>query len=253
MEIRGKGLRRFAMGVLGALMTGGLASTAWAVDGEAVMVHGGNNPAALPCITCHGADAKGIAASGFPRLAGLPAAYIVKQLHDFRADRRMNPVMQPIAKALTEPEIAGVAEFLAARPRVNVAASTPTAQPLPGSGEWIALRGAWSRNIPECTLCHGPSGLGVGNTFPPLAGQSAAYLESQLWAWKGRSEPGPRQRNGKPGKPVLIPSTRHNDPNGLMAHIAASLTGAEIKSLAEYFGSMGDSDEPFDDSQHRLR
>ena len=46
------------------------------------------------------------------------------------------------------------------------------------------LRGAWERNIPECVACHGPAGMGVGASFPPLAGQSAQYLGAQLNAWR---------------------------------------------------------------------
>lgn len=224
---------------------------AFAAEGEAIMIHGAANPVALPCITCHGPDGKGMAAGGFPRLAGLPAAYIAKQLRDFRSGLRDNPVMKPIASALTEEEIQAVAGAYAARPKVNV---TPTAagapRPVQGSGAWLALRGAWERNIPECTLCHGPSGIGVGDTFPPLAGQSAMYLESQLNAWRTQKQVSGK---GKSARTTRIPPTRQNDPNGLMQHIAADLSEAEIRAVAEYFESLGDSMEPFSDSQQRIR
>jgi len=220
-----------------------------AADGESIMVHGASNPAALPCITCHAPDGKGMPASGFPRLAGMPADYIAKQLRDFRAGTRENPIMQPIASALSDEEISAVANAYAARPKVNVATPS-TDRPIQGTGAWIALRGAWDRNIPECTLCHGPAGVGVGSTFPPLAGQSAMYLETQLKAWKGKADSEPKRQSKKHVKTV---ATRRNDPNGLMQHIAADLTDAEIKAVAAYFASFGDSNEPFDDSQHRLR
>lgn len=225
--------------------------SASAVDGEAIMTHGATNPAALPCITCHGPDGKGMPAAGFPRLAGLPAIYINKQLQDFRSGARDNPVMKPIATALSDEEIAAVASAYAARPKVNVA-PTPAApnRPIAGTGAWLALRGAWDRNIPECTLCHGPSGIGVGDVFPPLAGQSAIYLESQLQAWRVQKT---ASAKGKSAKSTRTPPTRHNDPNGLMQHIAADLSEAEIKSVAAYFESLGDSTEPFSESQHRLR
>jgi cytochrome c553 len=150
-----------------------------APEGEAIMQKGGANPAALPCITCHAPDGKGMAAAGFPRLAGLPAAFIAKQLKDFKQGLRQNPLMQPIAAALTDEEVSAIANAYAARPRVNVQAQ-PAGVPPEGSGAWIALRGAWERNIPECTLCHGPAGVGVDQAFPPLAGQGALYLENQL-------------------------------------------------------------------------
>jgi len=217
---------------------------AFAADGESIMIHGGENPAAMPCISCHAPDGKGMPSAGFPRLSGLPAAYIEKQLYDFRLGSRQNPVMQPIAKALTDSEIIAVANAYAKRPKINVL-KTPTTPPIPGSGGWIAQRGEWSKNIPECTLCHGPEGVGVGNAFPPLAGQPTLYLESQLLAWKGEVA---SAKNKK-----VSPPTRHNDPNGLMQHIAASLTDTQIKAVSEYFGSLNDSTEAFDESQHRLR
>ena len=226
-------------------------TAAIAVDGQSIMTNGGSNPAAVPCISCHGIDGKGTPAAGFPRLAGLPADYIVKQLHDVKAGgKRDSPIMRTTADALTDEEITAVANAYAALPKVNVTAPTPD-RPVPGTGAWIALRGAWDRNIPECTLCHGPSGLGLGSTFPPLAGQSALYLEAQLKAWKGGGADNAARRSGK--KPTKLVATRRNDPNGLMAHIAADLTDTEIKAVAEYFGSLGDSIEPFDESQHRLR
>jgi cytochrome c553 len=76
------------------------------------------------------------------------------------------------------------------------------------------------------------------------------YLETQLKAWKGKADSEPKRQSKKHVKTV---ATRRNDPNGLMQHIAADLTDAEIKAVAAYFASFGDSNEPFDDSQHRLR
>ena len=235
-------INRFGLLFLMALLS---PLAALAADGEAIMVHGAANPQAMPCITCHGADGMGMAAAGFPRLAGLPAPYIVKQLGDFRSAARQNPIMEPIAKALTDDEIAAVARAYAARPPVNVTA-TAVDRPVRGTGAWLALRGAWERNIPECTLCPGPGGIGVGESFPPLAGQSAMYLEAQLKAWKGSMV----EVKGK-RKSLII--TRRNDPNNLMQHIAADLSDAEIKAVAEYFFSLGDSSEPFNESQRRLR
>ncbi|SEH68089.1 Cytochrome c553 [Stutzerimonas xanthomarina] len=83
----------------GALMAAFL--PAHAADSTAVYTKGGANPAAMACITCHGAEGEGMAAAGFPRLAGLPAGYMRKQLGDFASGARANPTMQPIAAALS--------------------------------------------------------------------------------------------------------------------------------------------------------
>lgn len=69
------------------------------------------------CASCHGADAKGN--GEFPRLAGQYYAYIEKALSNFEKVRGQDPakpdtsaIMQPIAHALTQPQIAAVAAYL---------------------------------------------------------------------------------------------------------------------------------------------
>lgn len=203
--------------VLSSLMLVAVGS-AHAADGQKIFTQGGAQPGATACFACHGADGMGMPAAGFPRLAGLPAGYLSKQLADFKSGSRVNPVMQPLATALTDDEIKSVTEMLAAMP----APKTPVVgrTELPKSlGEKLAVRGAWDRHIPECVMCHGPGGVGVGNAFPPLAAQPASYLVAQLNAW----------RDG----------TRHNDPNDLMGHIAKSLTPDEVKAVADYFATLG--------------
>ena len=66
-----------------------------------IYLQGGAQPGATACVACHGADGMGLAPAGFPRLAGLSADYLSKQLHDFQSGKRVSPVMQPLAKALT--------------------------------------------------------------------------------------------------------------------------------------------------------
>ena len=191
------------------------ATLAGAAEARDIYTKGGTNPAAMACVTCHGAEALG--APGFPRLAGLSAAYLMKQLADYASGARANPIMQPVAEALDADELVSVSEMLSQLPRPNVE-PLGRATAVEGIGDALALRGAWDRNIPECVACHGRDGLGVG-IFPALAGQSAAYLELQLEAW----------RQG----------IRKNDPNDLMGHIARSLTDEEIKAVSEFFAGLG--------------
>lgn len=194
-----------------------LLGNAHALDGKKLFAEGGSQPGAMPCVACHGADGLGLAAAGFPRLAGLPAAYVRKQLADFSSGTRSNPVMQPLAKALTEEEVTAVSEAVAAMPFPAVAPAYRSDMPV-GAAQKLALQGAWERQIPACVSCHGPAGAGVGDAFPPLAGQPAAYLAAQLMAWQNGS--------------------RHNDPNDLMGHIAKSLTAEEVQGVAEYFAAL---------------
>lgn len=194
-----------------------LLGNAHALDGKKLFAEGGSQPGAMPCVACHGADGLGLAAAGFPRLAGLPAEYVRKQLADFSSGARSNPVMQPLAKALTEEEIMAVSEAVAAMPFPAVAPAYRSDMPV-NAAQKLALQGAWERQIPACVSCHGPAGAGVGDAFPPLSGQPAAYLAAQLTAWQNGS--------------------RHNDPNDLMGHIAKSLTAEEVQSVAEYFAAL---------------
>ena len=189
---------------------------ATAADGKKIFNQGGENPAAMACMSCHGPDGLGMAAAGFPRLAGLPAAYLSKQLKDFRDGNRKQPIMEPLAKALSDAEISAISATLAAMP----VAATPDIrrqQMATDPVESLALYGDWSRGIPGCVQCHGPGGVGVGEHFPPLAHQPASYLAGQLDAW----------RDGR----------RSNDPNQLMVGVAKALTDTEVKALAEYFAT----------------
>lgn len=189
---------------------------ATAADGNKIFTQGGENPAAMACMSCHGPDGAGMAAAGFPRLAGLPAAYLSKQLHDFRDGSRKQPIMEPLAKALSDAEISAISATLAAMP-MPATPDTRRQQMATDPVQSLALYGDWSRGIPGCVQCHGPGGVGVGEHFPPLAHQPASYLAGQLDAW----------RDGR----------RSNDPNQLMVGVAKALTDAEVKALADYFAT----------------
>ncbi len=106
----------------------------------AVYTQGGANPAAMACVTCHGAEGEGMAAAGFPRLAGLSAGYMKKQLADFASGERANPIMQPIAAALSSEEADAVTTMLAGKPQPAFEPIGRAAE-VEGLGETLALRG----------------------------------------------------------------------------------------------------------------
>ena len=185
--------------------------------------HGGANaqaavvPAgAAACASCHGARGEGV--GDFPRLAGTGGAYLRAQLDAFAAGQRKSAVMQPIARALAPEQRAQVAAYYASLP----APVRPEDQAPKGPGDvgaWLATRGRWSQEIPACAQCHGPGGSGVGASFPPLAGQPAAYLVQQLQAWHG---------DGRPPGPL-----------GLMQQIARKLSDADIQAVSAYYAGLG--------------
>lgn len=201
--------------ILGILVL--LAPLATNATDAAAIAKQGNGKGAAPCMACHGVDGGGTEANGYPRLAGLDATYLQRQLDDFANGTRANPVMQPNASALSEDERAALAKYYSALPLPARFAKPAAAKP-DAEGERLATRGDWSRGLPGCVQCHGPGGVGVGANFPPLAGQPAAYIEAQLRAWQQ--------------------GTRHNDPLALMQHIAKQLTPQEVQAVAGWFAAQ---------------
>lgn len=209
--------RGCAVAAAALLMVGTLPAMA---QDAATIAAQGNGKGAAPCQTCHAPDGSGQASGGFPRLAGENAAYLQAQLEAFASGARDNPVMKLQAGALTEAERKALAIYFSKMPAVaapDAAGTTPFADP-EHLGETLATRGRWSKQEPACEQCHGPGGVGVGADFPPLAGQSANYLASQLRAFRSGS--------------------RHNDPMGLMRNISHSLSDQDIDAVAHWFAAQ---------------
>ena len=186
-------------------------------DGAAIASQG-NGHGVAPCMACHGADGGGQAAAGFPRLAGLPQAYLRKQLDDFAAGSRANSTMQPVASGLSEAERDAVTAYYS-KLSLPAAAALPASDGTTASlGQTLATRGRWSNGLPACEQCHGPDGVGVGEHFPPLAAQSAVYLSNELHAWQQGS--------------------RHNDPLQLMQSVAGKLSEADIAALGAWYAAQ---------------
>jgi len=167
--------------------------------------------AAIACAGCHGA--KGLPAAGvpFPRLAGLPPEYLAKQLFDYRDGTRPNTVMAPIAKALTDAEIASLALYYGSQPAPAVRSS----QLSPHRGAQLAREGDNTLAIPACADCHGGDDVGGGPILPPLGAQPSAYTTAQLNAFKS--------------------GERHNDDGAVMRELAKRLSDADIQAIASYF------------------
>lgn len=210
-------MRTQTMFVAAALLaTGG--GTAMAAPQDAAKIAAqGNGNGAPPCVACHGTDGAGQEGPGFPRLAGLNAAYMQRQLNDIANGARENAVMKPIATALSNDERKAMAEYYAKMP-IPKSAKATSEQKNNTLGRNLAQRGRWNEQVPGCVQCHGPHGVGVGEHFPPLAGQSATYIANQLHEWK----------KGK----------RKNDPLDLMKHVASTLDDKDIQAVSEWFAAQ---------------
>ncbi|WP_448549511.1 c-type cytochrome [Thalassotalea fusca] len=67
---------------------------------------------AATCAACHGAE--GVSAVPmYPNLAGQKEAYIAKQLKDFKAGTRKDPVMSAMAMPLSDEDIANLSAYYA--------------------------------------------------------------------------------------------------------------------------------------------
>jgi len=83
------------------------------VQGGQQLATNGTPNGVTACVGCHGAQGEGNAAGGFPRIAGQSAAYLGKQLGAYANGARVNPIMQPIAKAMNAVQIRDVSAYFA--------------------------------------------------------------------------------------------------------------------------------------------
>lgn len=178
----------------------------WGRGGELIAMSGGEGGARYACMTCHGARGEG---NGFdaPRLAGLPAGYLQKQMEDYATGLRPHEVMYDVARFLDSHERVWVANHYAALP--------PQAL-LPANEETIAAAtpGLYAA---ACQQCHGVDGVGTVNG-PPLNAQPAFYLTQQLQDWQV--------------------SKRRNDGNHVMLKVAQQLKPDQVRQLSLYLAGI---------------
>ena len=164
------------------------------------------------CGACHTADgSRGVPAN--PIIAGQHPEYLVKQLTEFKAGKRDNPIMKGFASTLSEDDMRNVAAFYAgAQAKPGFAKS----KDLVKLGEKIYRGGIAERGIAACAGCHSPTGAGIPSQYPRLAGQHADYVEAQLTAF----------RDG----------LRRNSPQ--MSGVAANMSAREIKAVSDYIAGL---------------
>lgn len=171
------------------------------------------------CVACHGADGNS-AASANPHLAGQVEEYIYKQLKNFKAvdgkpAARNNAIMGGMAAPLSDEDMKNVAAWFASQ---KLKPATATDESKIALGQKIWRQGDFKKGVPACAGCHGPTGAGLPAQYPRLAGQFAEYTEVQLKSFRL--------------------DERANDPEKMMRTIAAKLSDAEIKAVAEYAAGL---------------
>ena len=178
----------------------------WGRGGELIAMSGGEGGARYACVTCHGARGEG---NGFdaPRLAGLPAGYLQKQMEDYAVGLRPHEVMRDAARFLDSDERVLVANYYAALPPQALSPATDEAIA-------AATPALYART---CQACHGVEGVGTVNG-PPLNAQPAFYLTQQLQDWQV--------------------SKRRNDGNHVMLKVAQQLGAGEVRQLSLYLAQI---------------
>lgn len=166
------------------------------------------------CAGCHSVDGNSAAAAN-PKLAGLNAEYINKQLNDFKSGARKNAIMSGMVAGLSQQDMLNLAAYFSAQ---QPKPGTSKDQQLALIGQKIYRGGVLGAGVPACASCHGAQGKGIPTQFPRLAGQHSEYIYTQLNAF----------RLGE----------RANDGAKMMRSIAAKMTDADMKAVASYIQGL---------------
>jgi cytochrome c553 len=165
------------------------------------------------CTGCHNEDGNSTAPE-FPKIAGLDAAYITKQINDFKKDKRVSEIMGPMANQIPDKDIPMLAAYFSKQKRTT---GTVENVKLAAQGQQIYDDGIISSAVPACSGCHGEKGEGT-DKFPRLAGQHTTYLITQMNNFKN--------------------AVRNNDARKVMRAVTSRMTEQEMKAVAEYITSM---------------
>ncbi len=134
---------------------------------------------AAVCGACHGMDGNSSDAQ-YPKLAGQSEQYIVRQLTDFKAGKRQNPIMLGMATPLSTQDMHDVGAYFASKTPLPGVAD----QALVEKGGTLFRQGDSTRGIPACMACHSIDGRGnPGAMYPQLTSQHAQYIQATLKAW----------------------------------------------------------------------
>ncbi|HQR84147.1 MAG: cytochrome c4 [Polynucleobacter sp. 17-46-58] len=180
--------------------------------GEALYNNGDASRGVVACVGCHGSN--GQSASGaWPKLAGQHAAYLTKQLKNYKDGTRPNAVMQGMVATLTEQDMNNISAYLVKQtPSLGVATNKDTIE----LGQSIYRGGIAAKGVPACAACHSPNGAGIPAQYPRMGGQWAEYNTAQLIAF----------REG-----VRKNSTQ-------MTTIATKLSDQEMKAVSDYMAGL---------------
>lgn len=149
----------------------------------------------------------------YPKLAQQHPQYLVKQLQEFKSDKRNNAIMVGFASMLSDEDMKNISFWAASKAAKPGFAKDKESVAL---GERIYRGGIADRQVPACAGCHSPNGAGIPAQYPRLSGQHAEYSVIQLTAF----------RDG----------VRKNSLQ--MTQVAAKMNDREIKAVADYIAGL---------------
>jgi cbb3-type cytochrome c oxidase subunit III len=164
------------------------------------------------CAACHGADGNS-GTPAYPKLSQQHPEYLVKQLQEFKSDKRANAIMKGFASALSDEDMKNVAYWVTTKKAKPGFAKDKELVTL---GERIYRGGIADRQVPACAGCHSPNGAGIPSQYPRLSGQHADYAIAQLTAFRDGV-----RKNSLP-----------------MAQVAAKMNDREIKAVSDYVAGL---------------
>ena len=170
---------------------------------------------AAPCVACHGVNGNSVNPE-WPNLAGQHPTYIKRQLAAFKNDARQNPLMTPMAKPLSDEDMADLGAYFSAQALTGNLEADAAKVSL---GEKLFRGGDAQKGLPACAACHGPRGTGnPAAGYASIRGQHATYTAAQLKAYRS--------------------GTRQTDPNQMMRNVAANMTDEQIDAVAAYIQGL---------------
>jgi cytochrome c553 len=207
--------------------TASAGETAVNIDNGQAIFNDGKGEAAA-CQGCHGEKGLGNDAMGAPRVANIGQKYVVKQLAEFAADKRIpggaGAAMNGFAKALNAQDQRDVAAYLDTleyeieSSDLKGLAADGNKVGQPELGRLIVTQGIKGK-VPACQDCHGFNGRAPH--IPAINQQKFVYLVNQLNSWRDDS--------------------RANDPTvdkiGIMRGIAKKLSDDDIVNIAAYLST----------------
>jgi cytochrome c553 len=195
--------------LVGGIVLAALGAAAWA---QAPDLERARRIVSGSCFLCHGVDGE-TSSELYPKLGAQHAAYVAKQLANFKSGERRSDTMAPMVRDLAPADFVSLGAYFATKPAT---ANEVKDAELVAVGRYVYAQGNRWSGVAACQGCHGATGHGT-ESLPRLAGQNALYLENQLKQFNSRA--------------------RTND-NEVMHAIAAKLTELETKAVAEYLSSL---------------